>query len=616
MRRAFRSVLVTFVAILAAIGLTVGSAFAAALAFGAVALIVPGTGTHNIGTVTGYKENAANRYIDPSGVNCTSTDGCNLVGIDYPASFFPLVIIPGWCPGLSCDTWNQSVGTGVTNLNAELAAQVAGTPATEPIIIFGYSQGGAVVSRAMYDIDPTIKDRVSVVTIGNINNPLGLWSRLGFLPTIPFLDISFGPQLPTDIGVKSTNYSFEYDPVGDAPQYWGNPLTMLNALAAFQYVHGYYLVPNSNDPAPAGKLPYGYDATSLDAAIQAAPKRAYNDATFVLIPQKGPLPIFQPFIDLGKATGTSGLIDPLVALLNPVTKLLVDLGYDRITNPGIARNLSILPFNPFTLNPIEFAVKFVAAIFQGIRDAINVIVNPASTAVAPTIDSTLVARSSVQRTSTDTDTATDTDPNGKTNVVALDDKGGSDADARAQGFDEQGAVDQSAIDKAAADKEAADRAAAEQAAAEQAAAEQAAADKAAADKTAADQAAAEKVAADNQAADKGAADKAAADKAAADKAATDKAATDKAATDKDAADKAAADKAAAKAKRAAAKAKAALDKEAAQQAAADKAKEAADKARETAAANIGVDKKDGAGVDENATDNGNEGTGESEKKAA
>jgi hypothetical protein len=399
---------------------------------------------------------------------------------------------------------------------------------------------------------------------------------------------------------------------------------MLNALAAFQYVHGYYLVPNSNDPAPAGKLPYGYDTTSLDASIQAAPKRIYNDATFVLIPQKGPLPIFQPFIDLGKATGTSGLIDPLVALLNPVTKLLVDLGYDRITNPGIARNLSILPFNPFTLNPIEFAVKFVAAIFQGIRDAINVIVNPASTAVAPTIDSTLVARSSVQRTSTDTDT--DTDPNGKTNVVALDDKGGSDADARAQGLDEQGAVDQSAIDKAAADKEAADRAAAEQAAAEQAAAEQAAADKAAADKTAADQAAAEKVAADNQAADKEAADKDAADKTAADKAAADKdaadkdaadkAATDKAAADKAAADKAVADKAAAKAKRAAAKAKAAADKEAAQQAAADKAKEAADKARETAAANNGVDKKDGAGVDENATDNGNEGTGESEKKAA
>jgi hypothetical protein len=41
--------------------------------------------------------------------------------------------------------------------------------------------------------------------------------RLSFLPTIPFLDISFNPQLPTDIGIKSTNYSFEYDFVSDAP---------------------------------------------------------------------------------------------------------------------------------------------------------------------------------------------------------------------------------------------------------------------------------------------------------------------------------------------------------------------------------------------------------------
>ena len=55
--------------------------------------------------------------------------------------------------------------------------------------------------------------------------------------------------MPTDIGIKSTNYSFEYDPVGDAPQYWGNPLAMLNALAAFEYVHGYYLSPNANGDA-------------------------------------------------------------------------------------------------------------------------------------------------------------------------------------------------------------------------------------------------------------------------------------------------------------------------------------------------------------------------------
>lgn len=374
MRRTFRSVAVVFVAMLGAISLAVASAITAALAYGAAtALIVPGTGTHDIATVTGYKENAADRYINPSGVACTSTDGCGLVGVDYPASFFPLVIFPGWCPGLKCDTWNKSVGTGVTNLNTALNTTLSATPADQDIILFGYSQGGAVVSREMYNIPDSIKNRVSVVTIGNINNPLGLWSRLSFLPTIPGLDISFGPQLPTSNGIESTNYSFEYDPVGDAPQYWGNALALLNAVVALEYVHGYYLAPNSN--APTDTLPYGYtygpNGGTLATAIANAPKRTYGDATFVLIPQQGALPLYQPLVDIGKQTGTSALIKPLVALVNPVTKLLVNLGYDRTTNPGIARTLSLLPFNPFAINPVQFSVQFVQAIAQGIHDALG-----------------------------------------------------------------------------------------------------------------------------------------------------------------------------------------------------------------------------------------------------
>ncbi|MBB2770837.1 UNVERIFIED_ORG: hypothetical protein GGE11_001750 [Mycolicibacterium obuense] len=372
MRKYANASILVITSLVATVVLWIASTFAAALAFGAIALIVPGTGTHNIGTVTGYKENAADRFIDPSGVDCTSLNGCDLLGVDYPASFWPIPL-PGWCPGLTCDTWNKSVGEGVTNLNTELATVLAdGANAGEQIAVFGYSQGGAVVSRAMYDIaelDEETRDRITVVTIGNINNPLGLWSRLSFLRYIPLLNVSFGPQLPTDIGVKSTNYSFEYDPVGDAPQYWGNPLAMLNALMAFEYVHGYYLDPNSNGPTDT--MPYGYDDVSLAAAIAAAPKRVHGDATFVLIPQRGTLPIFMPLVDIGNATGTSAFVEPVIRLLQPVTKLLIDLGYDRQANPGIARNLSILPFNPFTFNPIQFSVDFVEAIVQGIEDAFN-----------------------------------------------------------------------------------------------------------------------------------------------------------------------------------------------------------------------------------------------------
>lgn len=578
MRRTVRSLGVFFVAILGAVGLVIGSAFAAAVAFGAAtALIVPGTGTHNINppnAVVGYKENANNRYINALSPQCITSDGCNLVGVDYPASFFPIGFIPNWCPGYSCDTWNQSVGEGVTNLNTALNTALAASD-TDPIIIFGYSQGGAVVSREMYAIPDSAKSRVSVVTIGNINNPLGLWSRLSFLPTIPGLNISFNPQLPTDIGVKSTNYSFEYDPVGDAPQYWGNPLAVANALAAFVYVHGYYLDPTSNSPDDS--LPYGYDNGTLGTAIDNAPHRIHNDATFVLIPQQGALPLYLPVLDIGKQLGLSGLVKPLVALVNPVTKLLVNLGYDRITNPGIARTLSILPFNPLTFNPVDFSVKFVAAIAQGIQDALagGASLTPAKT--PSQTSSMLAARGTAPQTVDPVETK-------KVTSVALNSSTpGTDLP---QVSGEKGSTDQDADAKAKAE---ADKAAAEKEAAEAKAAE----DKAAAEAKAAEEKAADKAAAEAKAAD----DKAAAEaKAAREKAADEKAAADKLRE---------------------AKETAAKEQDAAAKAAADKAKEAADNAKAAGAAGDGPTKVTGTDTGTTAAAPAKDaGAGDAEKQAA
>jgi hypothetical protein len=256
MRKSARALGIALLTFLSAVAIGAAAVLTSAITLAATALIVPGTGTHNITTVMGYKENAADRYIAPatnsSPAFCTSTNGCVLVGIPYHASFFPIPL-PGWCPNLSCDTWNQSVGTGVANLNSELINQLTHpTPDNQQIILFGYSQGGAVVSQEMYNLanlDPATKARITVVTIGNIDNPQGLWTRLSFVATISFLNITFGPVLPTNIGIKTTNYTFEYDPVGNAPLYLLNPLALLNALAAFWYVHGNYLVPNSNDPS-------------------------------------------------------------------------------------------------------------------------------------------------------------------------------------------------------------------------------------------------------------------------------------------------------------------------------------------------------------------------------
>jgi hypothetical protein len=194
--------------------------------------------------------------------------------------------------------------------------------------------------------------------------------------------------LPTD-GIKSTNYSFEYDPVGDAPQYWGNPVAMLNALAAFEYVHGYYLSPNENGETDT--LPYGYtpgpDGT-LAYAIAHTEGRVHDQATFVLIPQQGALPIYQPFVDLATSTGTRALVDPVISLIQPVTKVIINLGYDRAADPGVPQTLSILPFNPFQ-NWVKVGEDLAGATVEGVTNVVNG-VDVTKPPTTPPADSSLV----------------------------------------------------------------------------------------------------------------------------------------------------------------------------------------------------------------------------------
>jgi hypothetical protein len=370
MRKSARVLVLSFLAFLTTAVLGVASAFMASLALGAAtALIVPGTGTPNANIVTDYRENAADRYIAPF-EPCTSTNKCNLVGIDYPASFFPLGFIGNWCPGYSCDTWNQSVGTGVENLDTDLTYYLDNT--SDDIILFGYSQGGAVVSnelRNIGDLTPDQLSRLSVVMIGNAYNPDGgIFTRLGFLPTIPPpLDITFGPPMPTDSGVPITSIGFQYDPVMYAPLYWGNPFSLLNAVAALETVHGNYLTPNGN--GPTDPIAYGYTEPEL-AAVLATPCPGPNCRVdsfgnkYYMIPAKS-LPIMDLITSVLPAP-LQAVAKPIIDLVSPVYKVLADLGYDWSGDPGTEKWLSVLPFNPIQNWP-AVGVNLVVATIQGIQ---------------------------------------------------------------------------------------------------------------------------------------------------------------------------------------------------------------------------------------------------------
>ncbi|UXA18877.1 PE-PPE domain-containing protein [Mycobacterium sp. SMC-4] len=386
--RALILVVLSFITVLA---LGIASAFVSAVALGATALIVPGTGTPNSDNVANYQQNAWNRYID--GIACTDPVDCanpTLEGIPYPASFWPMTFIPGWCVPGRCDKWNESVGIGVANLNAALEPFLAPS-SDEDVFIFGYSQGGAVVANTLQylaglDLSDEVKARLQVVTIGGIENPDGgLWQRLAWLrylfgTPIPIFDVTFNPPMPVDTGIHTTSIGFEYDPVGFAPRYWGNVLAVLNAFVALDTVHGYYLSPNGNDPNAT--LPYGYTpetlAPQLDCSLNE--KNCRTDTfgnSYIIIPALS-LPLTDLVRSFADHIGIGWLAKPFIDLVEPVLREAVDLGYDWSGDPGVPRSLSILPFKLFQ-NWIKVGIDFAVAAVKGVEAFLGNFIRPRAT---------------------------------------------------------------------------------------------------------------------------------------------------------------------------------------------------------------------------------------------
>jgi hypothetical protein len=297
------------------------------------------------------------------------------------------------------------VGKGVDALDAALKA-VNGSADIDSVVVFGYSQGGAVVATELDKLrnEPDLLKKIDkVVTIGGIENPDGgLWSRLSFIPYVPILNITPHPAMPVDIdALKGKFYTvgFQYDPVVYAPLYWGNPIALLNALAAFETVHGYYLTPNGNglnDP-----IAYGYTQAELADQMNCTTHQEncrtdkYGN-TYVMIPATS-----LPLTDLVMSLVPSGLkpiVKPFVDLVTPVLKVIADLGYDWSGDPSVVRPLSILPFNP-SQNWVAVGAKLVVAAIQGVQaflgdlGGLTTTIAPTTPAPGPTTVSLMAAKS-------------------------------------------------------------------------------------------------------------------------------------------------------------------------------------------------------------------------------
>ncbi|KRD08545.1 hypothetical protein ASE48_08175 [Mycobacterium sp. Root265] len=357
--------LTTLLTLLTAVLITVASTLTMAVALAATALIVPGTGTPNANIVGDYLENARDYYISPFNPACTADDDCALQGIDYPAQFWPIPL-PGW-GGLQGAKWDVSTGEGLSKLNSTLVDTLAQDPPNTPVVIFGYSQGGNIVSREKRNLAGLPKDQtyLSFVMIGNTNRPNGgLFERLAFLGHVPILDATFGLPAPTDTcdHICATDIAFRYDGVADFPLYPLNALAVFNAIAGFWYIHGTYLSPNAD--SDVGELPDGY--TPEELAEQLANEDNWDehgDTRYITIPTKT-LPIVRPFLDFAGFTGTGFIIKPLVTLFTPVLEVLIEAGYDRSLSYGAPAPFRLIP----RINPFVLARDVVDALGEGIHD--------------------------------------------------------------------------------------------------------------------------------------------------------------------------------------------------------------------------------------------------------
>ena len=105
------------------------------------------------------------------------------------------------------------------------------------------------------------------MVIGNVSRPNG--GLNGRLPgvTLPIIEFPFGPTMPTDTTIKTTDIALKWDIIADAPLVVTNGLAMLNALIGgpgFGINHGTY--PNPEGVPPTG-LVGGYTQTEWQAIM-------------------------------------------------------------------------------------------------------------------------------------------------------------------------------------------------------------------------------------------------------------------------------------------------------------------------------------------------------------
>ena len=152
--------------------------------------------------------------------------------------------------------------------------------------------------------------------------------------------MSFNGPAPTDTQFDTVEILQQYDGFSDFPLYPLNLVSTANALLGALYVHPYDLEPSLADP---GTPPPTHTE--------------YGDTDYYFFETED-LPLFGPLRQLG-------VPEPVIDVVEPFFRVLVELGYDRSIKPWEPTPARLIP----PLNPVTVAGDLVNAVGEGINNA-------------------------------------------------------------------------------------------------------------------------------------------------------------------------------------------------------------------------------------------------------
>jgi hypothetical protein len=293
---------------------------------------------------------------------------------------------PWWkLSGLFDLTGDQSIEAGVVDLEAEMAAH-----GNDHLVIYGYSQGAVVAVKEkrklaeQYPAGTTAPD-IDFVLGGDVGLPNGGFGARFPGLHIPVLDWSYDGATPTDTQFDTVEINRQYDGFADFPLYPLNVIATLNAVLGMFYVHT-----------------WPFDASlPADPTTSPAYQGTHGDTSYYFF-ENPDLPLFGPL-------RTLGVPEPVIDVIEPFFRVLVELGYDRSIPPWEPTPARLIP----PLNPVTVTADLVAAIGEGINNAAALVGSPPPLSIPAPVTlaapATETAKADISHQVTATDTLTQTE---------------------------------------------------------------------------------------------------------------------------------------------------------------------------------------------------------------